>query len=127
MSNLAQQRWSELFLDEEEAVEDLVRMASVTEQLCFARFGEVAAVGPDWEDALFAMRHLRDMIDSFQGQYLAAMHEINIHNGVERPLCGNHGVRDECETDSPSALDRSETYGGSVIAIPRIVKSDCPL
>jgi hypothetical protein len=121
MSNLAQQRWSKLFLDEEEAVEDLVRMVSVTEQLCFARFGEVAAVGPDWEDALFAMRHLRDMIDSFQGQYLAAMREINIDNE-----CGNRGVRDQCDTDTPSALDRSETYGGSFIAIPRIVKSDCP-
>jgi len=75
MNEPVKERWSKLFLDQEETVENLARMASVAENRCFATFGEVAAVGDDWEDALFTIRHLVSMIDRFRDDYFAAIRE----------------------------------------------------
>jgi hypothetical protein len=80
MINQANERWSKSFLDQEEAVEDLARMASVAENRCFAAFGEVNAVGNDWEDALFTIRHLVSMIDRFRDDYFAAIREDIRHS-----------------------------------------------
>jgi len=84
MNEPVKERWSKLFLDQEETVENLARMASVAENRCFATFGEVAAVGNDWEDALFTIRHLVSMIDRFRDDYFAAIRE-----GITRsPVAG---------------------------------------
>ena len=84
MNEPVKERWSKLFLDQEETVENLARMASVAENRCFATFGEVAAVGDDWEDALFTIRHLVSMIDRFRDDYFAAIRE-----GITRsPVAG---------------------------------------
>jgi hypothetical protein len=75
MDDAVKERWWESFLDQEEAVENLARMASVAENRCFAAFGEVTPVGNDWEDALFTIRHLVSMIDRFRDDYFAAIRE----------------------------------------------------
>ena len=75
MDDAVKERWWESFLDQEEAVENLARMASVAENRCFAAFGEVTSVGNDWEDALFTIRHLVSMIDRFRDDYFAAIRE----------------------------------------------------
>jgi hypothetical protein len=82
MNEPVKERWSKLFLDQEETVENLARMASVAENRCFATFGEVAAVGNDWEDALFTIRHLVSMIDRFRDDYFAAIREDISHPRV---------------------------------------------
>jgi hypothetical protein len=82
MNEPVKERWSKLFLDQEETVENLARMASVAENRCFATFGEVAAVGDDWEDALFTIRHLVSMIDRFRDDYFAAIREDISHPRV---------------------------------------------
>jgi len=84
MDDAVKERWWESFLDQEEAVENLARMASVAENRCFAAFGEVTPVGKDWEDALFTIRHLVSMIDRFRDDYFAAIRE-----GITRsPVAG---------------------------------------
>jgi hypothetical protein len=75
MDDALKERWSKSFLDQEEAVENLARMASVAENRCFAAFGEATPVGKDWEDALFTIRHLASMIDRFRDDYFAAIRE----------------------------------------------------
>jgi hypothetical protein len=105
MSDAAKERWTNS--DQEEAVENLARMASITERLCFATFGEVARES-ECEDALFAVRHLVTMITAFQRDYLAAMREES--------HCDIHSL--------VAPLDRTEIEGGSVIAITRGVKCD---
>jgi hypothetical protein len=75
MDDALKERWSKSFLDQEEAVENLARMASVVENRCFAAFGEATPVGKDWEDALFTIRHLASMIDRFRDDYFAAIRE----------------------------------------------------
>jgi hypothetical protein len=82
MDDAVKERWWESFLDQEEAVENLARMASVAENRCFAAFGEVTPVGKDWEDALFTIRHLVSMIDRFRDDYLAAIREGITHSPV---------------------------------------------
>jgi len=104
MSDAAKERWTKS--DQEEALDDLARMASITERLCFATLGEVAS-DSECEDVLFAVRHLATMITAFQRDYLAAMHEES-----------------HCDTHSLTPLDRTEIEGGSVIAITRGVKCD---
>jgi hypothetical protein len=79
MNDAVKERWCESFLDQEEAVENLARMASVAENRCFAAFGEVTSVGNDWEDALFTIRHLVSMIHRFRDDYFAA-----IRDGITR-------------------------------------------
>jgi len=105
MNDTAKERWSKS--DQEEAVEDLARMASITERLCFATFGEVAR-DSDSEDALFAVRHLATMITTFQRDYIAAIHEESHRNA--------HSLL--------APLDRTDTEGGSVVAITRVAKCE---
>ena len=94
MDDAVKERWWESFLDQEEAVENLARMASVAENRCFAAFGEVTPVGKDWEDALFTIRHLVSMIDRFRDDYFAAIREgitasrdNNAIEGGRTPAC----------------------------------------
>ena len=82
MDDAVKERWWESFLDQEEAVENLARMASVVENRCFAAFGEATPVGKDWEDALFTIRHLASMIDRFRDDYFAAIREDISHPRV---------------------------------------------
>ena len=105
MNDAAKERWSKS--DQEEAVENLARMASIAERLCFATFGEVAR-DSECEDALFAIRHLATMIATFQRDYIAAIHEES--------HCDAHSL--------VAPLDRTEIERGSVIAITRGVKCD---
>jgi hypothetical protein len=73
MNDAAKESWSKSFLKQEELVENLARMASITQDLCFATFGQSAPEDDRWEDALFTIRHLVSMIEDFQNEYLAAI------------------------------------------------------
>jgi hypothetical protein len=106
VNDAAKERWSKS--DQEEAVENLARMASITERLCFATFGELAARDSECEDALFAIRHLATMITTFQRDYIVAIHRES--------HCDAHSLL--------APLDRTETEGGSVVAITRVTKCD---
>jgi hypothetical protein len=92
MNDAVRERWCELFLEQEEAVENLSRMASVAESCCFATFGQIIAVDNDWEDALFTIRHLVSMIDRFRDDYLSAIRD-NVTR-LPAPVAGldNHAI-----------------------------------
>ena len=60
-------------LDQEEAVENLARMASITEIICLSTFAQAAPADGSWDDALFSIRHLVGMIDEFRSNFLVVL------------------------------------------------------
>jgi len=85
MNDTANEYWSKSFREQEESVDDLARMASIAETLCFSTFGEVASANGAWEDALFTIKHLVAMIDEFRADYLIALGSRCFRNG--QPSC----------------------------------------
>ena len=73
MNDTTKEYWRKSFLEQEESIDDLARMASIAETLCFSTFGEVTSDNGALEDALFTIRHLVTMIDEFRADYLAAL------------------------------------------------------
>ena len=69
-----------LFLDQEESVENLARMASIAEKLCLTTFGQMAPADGSWDDALFSIRHLVGMIDEFRSNYLVALEKSMVQD-----------------------------------------------
>jgi hypothetical protein len=94
MNDTPKNDWSKSFLEQEESIDDLARMASIAETLCFSTFGESTSDNGGWEDALFTIRHLVTMIDEFRADYLAAL-----GNGASLAVLG----KGPSGTDSPVA------------------------
>jgi hypothetical protein len=109
MNDAVRERWCELFLEQEEAVENLSRMASVAESCCFATFGEVIAVDNDWEDALFTIRHLVSMIDRFRDDYLSAIRDNFTRLPASVVGLDNNALR--VQQQMPAARETTTTLG----------------
>ena len=73
MNDTTKEYWRKSFLEQEASIDNLARIASIAETLCFSTFGEVTSDNSAWEDALFTIRHLVTMIDEFRADYLAAL------------------------------------------------------
>jgi hypothetical protein len=65
--------WRIAFLEQEEAVDDIARMASIAENLCIETFGDIAPDNSACQDALFTVKHLAEMIEDFQTTYLGVI------------------------------------------------------
>jgi hypothetical protein len=73
MRDVVKDYWRISFLEQEEPIENIARMASITENVCFATFGESSPNNIDSEDALFTIRQLVAMIEDYRTHYHAAI------------------------------------------------------